>query len=362
LFVVTRVALTALGIFLHGLGHLPLAPLDSFTDIWNVWDGKLYLDIARYGYSAMPLNGMGMANYAFFPLYPLLIRLVEPLVGNYAVAGLLVSNLCLLVACVYIYRYVALDSDADARTAARAAKYLILFPMAFLFSAVLTESLFLALSVACLYYARRGSWIMAGVLGFFVPLTRLPGLAILVPLVYEYLRQHNNGPATRSWSGVRARLKPELIALLMPLIGFGIWVAFNNYLTGDVLGFIRVQATWGGHFTLPPVELLIRLLPTRPYVLTGAIFTIAAIALMVWFYKKVDFGGWLFGALLICIPLFSTQSGYSMLRYLAVVFPLCIIAAKLAKDRRIDIALTIALVILQAILMAFWTLWTPLIV
>ena len=51
-----------------------------------------------------------------------------------------------------------------------------------------------------------------------------------------------------------------------------------------------------------------------------------------------------------------------MLRYLAVVFPLCIIAAKLTKDRRIDIALTIALVILQAILMAFWTLWTPLIV
>ena len=239
--------MTALGILLHGLGHLPLAPLDSFTDIWTVWDGKLYLDIARYGYSAMPLNGQGMANYAFFPLYPLLIRLVVPLVGNYAIAGFLISNLCLVVACIYMYRYVALDDDADAGTAKRAVKYLILFPMAFLFSAVLTESLFLALSVACLYYARRGSWVMAGVLGFFVPLTRLPGLAILVPLTYEYLRQHKTRPATRQLSDLRALFKPELNALLLPLVGFGIWVAFNYNLTGDLLGFIRIQSTWGGH-------------------------------------------------------------------------------------------------------------------
>ena len=51
-----------------------------------------------------------------------------------------------------------------------------------------------------------------------------------------------------------------------------------------------------------------------------------------------------------------------MLRYLAVVFPLCIIAAKVAKDRRIDIGLTVALIVLQAVLMAIWTCWSPLIV
>jgi Mannosyltransferase (PIG-V) len=362
LLVVTRVAFTAIGIFMHGLGHLPLAPLEDFTNIWNVWDGRLYVDIARDGYSATPLNGQGMANYAFFPLYPLLIRLVTSLVGNYAVAGILISNICLLVACVYLYRYVALDSDADTGTAKRAARYLILFPMAFLFSAVLTESLFLALSIACLYYARRGNWLIAGLMGFFVPLTRLPGLAILVPLAYEYLRQHVTWPAATRRPDLKGLCKPELITLLLPPVGFGLWATYNYYLTGDMLGFIHVQSTWGGHFALPPVELLTRLLPTSPYVFTGAIFTLAALGLMILFYKKVDFGGWLFGALLICIPLFSTQSCFSMLRYLAVVFPLCIIAAKLTKDRRIDITVTIAFIILQVILMAFWTLWSPLIV
>src|SRR5512146_732414 len=89
LLVVSRIAFTAIGINIHGLGHLPLAPLDDYTNIWNVWDGRLYIDIAKAGYSATPLNPAGMANYAFFPLYPLLISLVASVVGHYAIAGLI---------------------------------------------------------------------------------------------------------------------------------------------------------------------------------------------------------------------------------------------------------------------------------
>ncbi len=363
LLIVTRIALTAIGIFMHAVWlHQPLVTLDDFTNMWNIWDGHLYVDIARDGYSATPLNEAGMANYAFFPLYPLLISLVASVVGNYAIAGLIVSNVCLIVACVYIYRYVSLDTDADQGTARRAVKYLILFPMAFLFSAVLTESLFVALSIACLYYARRGNWLIAGLLGFLVPLTRLPGLAILVPMAYEYLRQHVSWRADTRRPDIRGLLKPAMLALLLPILGLGAWAAYNYYLLGDLLGFIHIQSTWGGRFALPPVELLTRLIPTNGYIFTGAIFTVAALILMILFYKKVDVGGWMFGIMLICIPLFSVQSCYSMLRYLAVVFPLCIIAAKVAKDRRIDIGLTVALIVLQAVLMAIWTCWSPLIV
>jgi Gpi18-like mannosyltransferase len=331
LLVVTRIALTAIGIFMHAVWlHQPLVTPDNFAGIWNIWDGPLYVDIARDGYSATPLNEAGMANYAFFPLYPLLIGLVASVAGNYVFAGLIVSNIFLVVACVYIYRYVSLDADVDPGTARRTAKYLILFPMAFLFSAVLTESLFIALSIACLYYARRGNWLIAGLLGFLVPLTRLPGLAILVPLAYEYLRQHVTWTDKRH-PDIRGLFKPALFTLLLPIAGLGAWAAYNYQLTGDLLGFIHIQSTWGGRFSLPPVELLTRLIPTNGYIFTGAIFTVAAFVLLVIFYKKVDVGGWLFGFILICIPLFSAQSSYSMLRYLAVVFPLCIIAAKVTR-------------------------------
>ncbi|MGA9141916.1 MAG: hypothetical protein WBZ29_16945 [Methanocella sp.] len=363
LFIATRIALTAVGYVAHQvLWKQSFTGLEAFTKIWTVWDGSWYISIAKNGYSALPVNDVNMANYAFFPLYPALVRLASFAFGDYALSGIIVSNICLLVACYYIYRYVGLDSDEAA--ARRSVKYLLLFPAAFVFSAVLTESLFIALVVACLYYARKGNWLAAGILGFFVPLARLPGLAIVVPLVYEYLRQHGatlrHIPDARSIA--RSILRPEIIMLSLPLFGLGLFAAGNYYLTGDFLGFMRIQSTWGGRMVLPPVELLARLNPTNGAIFTGAIFTIAALALMLLFYRKVDPGAWMLGIILILIPLFSAQSCYSMLRYLAVVFPLFIIAAKITKDRRIDNALTVVLIILEGVFMALWTTWSSLIV
>lgn len=361
LFVITRIALTAVGHFAHVvLWKQSFSGLEVFTKIWTVWDGWWYIGIARDGYSALPVNSVDMANYAFFPLYPALVRLASFAVGDYALSGIIVSNVCLLVACYYIYRYVGLDSDPA--TAKRSVKYMILFPAAFVFSAVLTESLFVALVIACLYYARKGNWLVAGVLGFFVPLARLPGLAIVVPLSYEYVRQNAPSLAALKDHVLQRPAKPEVLALLMPMLGLGLFSAGNYYLTGDFLGFLRIQSTWGGHMVLPPVELLTRLDPDNGAIFTGAIFTLAALALMLLFIRKVDFGAWTLGIILILIPLFSAQSCYSMLRYLAVVFPLFIIAAKVTRDKRVDTALTIVLVIIEGIFMALWTTWSSLIV
>jgi hypothetical protein len=359
LFIATRVALTAVGYAAHEiLWKQSFYGLDAFTKIWTVWDGWWYIGIARDGYSAMPVNDVNMANYAFFPLYPALVRLASFAFGDFALSGIIVSNICLLVACYYIYRYVGLDSDEA--TAKRSVKYLILFPAAFVFSAVLTESLFVALVVACLYYARKGDWLAAGILGFFVPLARMPGLAIVVPLLYEYLRQH--GATLGHLPDIRGILRPEMLTLFLPMFGLGLFAAGNYYLTGDFLGFLDIQSTWGGRMVLPPVELLARLNPGNGAIFTGAIFTIAALALMLLFYRKVDPGAWMLGIILILIPLFSAQSCYSMLRYLAVVFPLFIIAAKITKDRRVDIALTVMLIVVEGIFMALWTTWSSLIV
>ena len=362
LFVVSRIILTVIGYIAHiYLWHQTPATLDDLVNIWNVWDGRQYVDIAQFGYSAIPFNAEGMANYAFFPLYPLLMRVVELIIRDYAISGLITSNIALLISCYYIFKYVSLDPDTDKATARRTVKYLILFPTAFLFSAVLTESLFVALSIACLYYARKGNWPVAGALGFFVAITRLPGLAIVVPLGYEYFKQHV------VWSegvkGFRRLLNPSILTLLLPPLGLGLWAAYNYRLTGDLLGFIHVQEGWGGgQLIFPLIELANSLQQYSAYIFIGAVCTLAALVIMIFFYKKVDFGAWVYGILLICIPLCSSASRYSMLRYLVVVFPLCIIMAKVTKNKRTDIALSVLLIILQIIFMALWTTWSSLIV
>jgi hypothetical protein len=209
---------------------------------------------------------------------------------------------------------------------------------------------FIALVIACLYYARKGSWSAAGVLGFLVALSRPPGVIIVLPLLYEYFRQH------------RFTVKPGILVLALPPLGLSAYAAYNYYLTGDPLAFMHIQSTWGGSLTLPIEEMYRRFTQESFYVVFGALFTVASLLAMVAFYHKVDFGAWLLGFSLILIPLFTPSSCYSMLRYITVVFPLFIICARLGEDRRIDTLLTILFAIVQIIFMVMWTTWSPLIV
>lgn len=348
LFALSRLALEAVGYAAHVLiAHHNPATLADFLLFWNVWDSNWYLGIARDGYSTA-VNSVGNANYAFFPLYPALIWLVSRLTGDDLLSGVLISNACLLIACVYLCKLVALDSAEE--TALRSIKYLFLFPTAFIFSAVLTESLFLVLILACVYYARRGKWHAAGLLGFFTALSRPPGVVVLLPLLYEYWRQPGR------------KLRPEACLLLLPPLGLAVYACYNFYLTGDPLAFVHIQATWGGQPTLPLFELLRRFSRESGWVFIGAAYTCLVLGMLVFFARKVDFSSWLLGVMLTLIPLFTPQSSYSMIRYIAVVFPLFIILAKLGENKRRDLILTVVLAGVQLLFMALWTTWSPLIV
>jgi hypothetical protein len=121
------------------LGNLLVSPLAR-------WDSAWYLAIAQNGYDHNP------ARTTFFPLYPMLIRGLGLAFGSDLIAGVVISVVCFAVALVVLYRLVALELDSER---ARICVLLIAFcPMAYYFSAVYTESLFLALSVGCVYAAR----------------------------------------------------------------------------------------------------------------------------------------------------------------------------------------------------------------
>ncbi len=81
--------------------------------------------------------------------------------------------------------------DFDRATAARAVLYLLVFPTTLFLSAVYAESLFLALTVAAFYHARRGQWWIAGALGGLAALARPHGVLLALPLAVEYLAQRD---------------------------------------------------------------------------------------------------------------------------------------------------------------------------
>jgi hypothetical protein len=195
------------------------------------WDSSWFLRIAHDGYI-----GHEPARAAFFPLYPLLIRAGAVVTGSPLVAGAVMSTLAFGVALVLLHRLTDVELGP---AAARSAVLLAAFsPMSFFFSAVYSESLFLALSLGAVYAARTERWAWAGVLGALAAATRSAGVLLVVPLALLLVRAH-----PRPW-----RQAPWIALVPVGLAAFCGWLALRG---ADGLAPFHVQQVWFRHLAWP---------------------------------------------------------------------------------------------------------------
>jgi hypothetical protein len=212
----------------------PLEP-PGFLNYWANWDGAWYSQIATQGYGARAPE-----STAFFPLYPVLVKLVSVLPGGPAVWGVMISLLCSAFALFFVYR-IAENLYGD-RAARASTLTLAFFPTAFFLDAVYTEALFLALTAGAVWAARvRGNLLLAGVLGALAAATRNLGVLLLIPLILEWLRPRQ----TPRWRG--------LAGLIVVPAGLVAYAVFLRQRFGDPLVFARQQsAYWERELTGPP--------------------------------------------------------------------------------------------------------------
>ncbi len=165
--------------YYHDVQPVPPGVANALLGVWQRFDTIWYTRIAMQGYA------QGDGTTVFFPLYPILTRLVGKVFwGNYLLGGIIVSNVAYFLALVYLYKLSQLEFDSQ--VAVRTVVYLSVFPTAFFLLAAYTESLFLLFAVAAFYYARKGNWLAANVMGLLAALTKQLGLLLLLPLLYEY--------------------------------------------------------------------------------------------------------------------------------------------------------------------------------
>jgi hypothetical protein len=205
--------------------------LDAFG---SRWDTGFYLSITEEGYT---YTGVPLPSVAFFPLLPLLMRAVTSLVGDPMVAGLLITNLALLLATILLYRLV--EDEWGEAVAGRAIWYLLIFPAAFFGSAIYSESLFLLLAIGAFCVARKGYWLSAAMLGFFAAITRLVGLVVAPMLLAEWWRQRR-----APMSDHRPRALALLASATVPL-GTAAYMLYLWARFGDPLAFAHASAAWG---------------------------------------------------------------------------------------------------------------------
>jgi len=197
---------------------------------WSNWDGRWYVAIATSGYRP------DLRRFAFFPLYPMLEAFLRPYFGGQAaIAGVVVSLLASCVAFTLLYDRVRRWSD-DA-TAERAVRYLALFPTGFFLAVAYTESLFLALVLACMRALDGRRWLLAGAVGALAALERNAGVLLALPALWSLWQARV--PLRRWWPVV---LIPGALLAFM---------AFSALVAHDPLAFLHAQVAWRRHVSWP---------------------------------------------------------------------------------------------------------------
>lgn len=305
------------------------------------WDADWYRRIATDGYGGVSRSGL-----RFFPLYPLLGRLVGFLFGDRPEWGLLlVANALALVLGALVHHLVLLERG-DRALARRAVWLTMLAPPAFVLVMGYSEPLFLCLTVAAFVWMRQDRWWWVAGAGLLAGLTRPVGLLLAVPVVVVLAKELLVARARpRGASAVLARLA----AVVAPPVGTGIYLAYVGVRFGDALLPFRVQDIPGlrGDTVFPLVTLGRAVAGTftgdfgrqlhYPWVLV--IVVLAALALWRW---PLEYGA--YAAVTVVAALAAEHLG-SLERYAFGAFPLVLVTAGLIRSHRTErvvLALTAA--------------------
>lgn len=291
--------------------------------IWANFDGRHYLDIVENGYRNF--------NFAFFPLYPLVIKVLHyvfPL--NAVYLGIIISLISFPLGLYFVYKLARLDYRKE--IANLSILLLSFYPFSFFYNAVYSDSLFLFLSAGSFYFARKGNWLIAGFLGALTTLDRLTGVALIPALLIEWISQHRKfiknlkQAVSRFW-------RKGFSGFALISLGFLFYLDYLQVKYGDFLIFQKSMVAWGqAQFVFPPqvffrylkifisvdprlVEYWISVLELVSTVLSfGLTYFVArkvrfsyAVFMFLIFYCQFSPGG-----LLVCPDICSTRFRYSL--------------------------------------------------
>ncbi|HEX7736767.1 MAG TPA: glycosyltransferase family 39 protein [Ktedonobacteraceae bacterium] len=376
----------------------PAANMAFPQSLWLMWqhfDSGFYLQIIKYGYA--PASSLQhQDNWVFYPLYPLLMNGVGKLLGGseaaYSIAGVLISNIA--GAGMMTYLYLLVRREFNARVASRTVIYLALFPTAFFFSAIFTESLLLGLCIACIYYTRRQLWWLAGICGGLAALTRLQGVTLLVPLAWEYLRVVSARyaplptelPARRLERAkivvncylrgllLAARVQKNwlnALALLLVPCGLLAFMVYGQIHINDFFATFHASAWgWRRHVS-PPWRLLIYSLRNpilgQPmnwnFWVLNITTALAGLAVLIWSWRRLPMAYTLYTAVMVLLPLTSSLLN-SYGRYALLIFPAFILLASFTsktngKEGHLHTFIVASFAALEAVFMIFFVLGFP---
>ena len=340
---------------------LSITNLPSWVWGFGNFDGVHYLKLAQNGYEAQ-------YSQAFFPLYPLLIKLfnffpkgnLDPSLytdPSYFYTGIILSTALFIAALYFLLKL--WGKEYSSKVAWLSILLLLSFPTSFYFGAIYSESLFFLLAVLTFWFVKKDKFILAGIMVALASATKVQGVLLTVFLAVEL------------WEKYKGRIKNAGKDLLRDVFGviispLGLF-AYMYYLYrkfSDPIYFLTVQPAFGAErsslplVTLPQViyryvKMLFSLDPGSLgfWNATLELFvTVILISGLIYAFRKIKFSYWIFVALAVILPT-MTGTLSSMPRYALLAFPLLPLIAKFNIASRYII---IAQVLLEIVLVALF--------
>jgi hypothetical protein len=355
----------------HGTDQFasPFGATRAFWDPFTRYDSGWLFQIARYGYHYTP---NGRDNIAYFPAYPLLMRYVGRAMGASPAdmyrGGVIVSWVSFVVAMVLLYQLARLDLPR--RRAERAVLLAAIFPFAFFYGVVYTESLFLAATLACFLFFRTGRWIRGGLCGAVATATRVNGIMMWPALAWMVYTQLARGSSTEAGSDRRRAIASAVLGLLLVVSGIGAYSAYIYSVTGNPIEWAATRQRWGyypgGAPWTAPVRLIGALLahpftylatePMAPYDTLNGVTALVFIVATPFVWQRYGAAYGLFMAANLLLPLSSGQFE-GLGRYCAVLFPFFIWLASVRSRAAVAAAATASAVLYGFCLALFTNLY-----
>ena len=314
--------------------HNPVAAQHAHQGLLT-WDGGWYEAIAAHGYAAA-----GQQSVRFFPLFPLLGRVIGAVPGvGVGTALIVISNLSALLAMAGLWLLVRHDLG-DQLLAGRSVWLLALAPSAYSLVLAYSDATLLLCSVVTFLGARTGRWWWAAAAGLAAGADRPVGVLLVVPVAVEVWSGRHR---FAGWHGWVAR-GSALIAPVVSAGGFLVWVGHQF---GDAWLPLTVQQQTGhrGQFTVPVDAMWHDMVDAvHGHHLGSALHTpwvlvCVALAVVAWVRLPRSYA-WFATAVLV-VSLSSTNLD-SFERYALAGFPLVVAASLHTASRRVELVVLVA--------------------
>lgn len=232
----------------------------GFWEAISQFDTSWYKSIAEDGYWLEPQWGdkEDSANWAFFPLLPLMMKCIHFIVPlNYDMLAFVVNSVFFAMALVLAAKYILLTRNDWVQA------LVFVFLMAFgiynfYFSLLYTEAPFIFFVVAFFYCMERKQYLLMGIMGALASATRNLGIMLVFPLaahyISDYFSNHKFGFKT-FFAYFFRNVKLVLGTALVPL-GFFSYMLHLYFRMGDSMAFVHIERSWGKADLTNPIKVL----------------------------------------------------------------------------------------------------------